>query len=144
MSKLFVLSLACQDILSTIFVFLRVAPMMANQTLCIHYNSHHWHTSNGEKRKISFYKQYWKKYQPLLTSLIKSTNIKSINGKRLGECKSGNERVWEDGYMYVGGEEEEEENVCGGIECLKELGLTTAYNFRPLGDTRNCLTNNNL
>ena len=39
--------------------------------------------------------------QPLLTSLIKSGNIKTFNGNTFAEWKSGNERVLE----Y--------ENVCG-------------------------------
>ena len=46
--------------------------------------------------------------QPLLTSSIKSPNIKSINGNRLG---GGNQEMKEfrRTEMYVG-----EENVCGG------------------------------
>ena len=49
MFKLFGLSVAYQDNFSTIFVFLRVTLMVANQALYIHYNSRHWHKSYDGK-----------------------------------------------------------------------------------------------
>ena len=56
MSMLFGLGIAYQDNFSKISVFLKIAPMVANQALYIRYNSRHWHTSYGQKREIPYYK----------------------------------------------------------------------------------------
>ena len=71
------LSNAYQDNFSIIFVFLKVATMVAKQVPFIHHLSCQWNSIYGSKREISYTKSFECECQPLLTFSIKSTYIRA-------------------------------------------------------------------
>ena len=85
------LSLAYQDDFSTKFVFLRVVLIVVNQAINIYITIRAVCTKvivkNGE---IPYYKYIGSESQPLQTFSIKSTNIKGINGNKLGNWNQEN------------------------------------------------------